>query len=109
MCGFMVKLRHLAPMPAQPYLGAMAETPIISELYKAKAIVEADLDAAVEAYMADPKTSQFLFAGGYSLDLMVAVRAQASARKLMKDPKSRPSLKRAVVRRAILLARPVKG
>ena len=87
----------------------MAETPTIGELYKVKAILGADLDAAVDAFMADPKTSQFMFAGGYSLDLMVAVRAQAAARKLMKDPESSLALKRSVVRRAILLARPSKA
>ena len=69
----------------------MAEEALtIGELYTAKIILADDLDAAVEAYMADPKTSQFTFAGGYSLDLMVAVRAQASARKLLKDPEARP-------------------
>ena len=88
----------------------MAEAALtIGELYKAKIILADDLDAAVEAYMADPKTSQFTFAGGYSLDLMVAVRAQASARKLLKDPEAGPGLKRSAVRRAILLARPLRA
>ena len=87
----------------------MTEALTIGELYKAKTILADDLDAAVEAYMADPKTPQFAFAGGYSLDLMLAVRAQASARKLLKDPEAGPALKRSAVRRAILLARPMKN
>ena len=87
----------------------MAGDPTVGELFKAKAIPEGDLDNAVEAYIADQKTSQFTFAGGYSVNLMMAVRAQPSARKLMKDPDSSDALKRAVVRRAILLSKPVKG
>ena len=87
----------------------MTIDPTFGDLYKAKAIVEADLEAAVDAFMADPKTSRFTFAGGYTFSLMMALRAQASARKLMKDPDSSDALKRAVIRRAILLARPVKA
>ncbi len=38
----------------------MAERPSTGELYKAKVVTEADLVAAVEAYMDDPTTSAFI-------------------------------------------------
>lgn len=95
--------------PGPPYLDALASELTFGDLDRAKAILEADRDSAVDAFMDDPKTPRFVFAGRYSLDLMVAVRAQGSARKLMKDPDSSDALKRAVVRRAILLSRPVKS
>ena len=91
------------------YLAVMADPQTIGELFKAKLILEAEMAAAVEAYFADPKTAQFVFAGGYSIDLMSAVRAQPSAKKLISDPDASEGLKRGAIRRAILLARPVKG
>ena len=87
----------------------MASDATFGDLYKAKAILDADLDAAVEAFMSDPKSPRFAFPSGYSLNFLVAMGGQASARRLMKDPDSSDALKRAVVRRAILLARPVTG
>ena len=39
----------------------MAENPTTGDLYKAKAILEADVVAAVDAFMADPTTTAFLF------------------------------------------------
>ena len=79
------------------------------DLYKAEVIIEADLGAAVEAYMPHPKTSRFGFASRSGLDVMVAVRTRASARKPMNDPVSGDASKRVGVRRAIPLAKPVKG
>ncbi|GJD96256.1 hypothetical protein [Methylobacterium iners] len=87
----------------------MAGPQTIGELYKARLILEAEVAAAVDAYMEDSKATTFVFAGGYSINLMWAVRAQPSAKKLINDPEASEGLKRAVVRKAILLARPVRG
>ncbi len=45
------------------------------ELYKAKTLTEGDIGAAVDAYMADPTTTAFLFGDGYRIDLAEAVRS----------------------------------
>ncbi|GJD97581.1 hypothetical protein OCOJLMKI_4813 [Methylobacterium iners] len=87
----------------------MAGPQTIGDLYKAELILEAEVAAAVDAYMDNPRTTTFVFAGGYSINLMAAVRAQPSAKKLINDPEASEGLKRAAVRKAILLARPVKG
>ena len=50
----------------------MAEKPTTGELYKAKTIFEADLEAAVEAVLAGRATDQHLLAGGYTIDLVAA-------------------------------------
>jgi hypothetical protein len=51
----------------------MAENPTIGELYKVKTILEADVFAAVDAFMADPTTTSFLFGDGYQIDTAEAV------------------------------------
>ncbi|MBX9934638.1 MAG: hypothetical protein K2Y56_24520 [Methylobacterium sp.] len=81
----------------------------VGDLYKAEAIVEADLDAAVEAYMSDPTISQFAIGAGYKLDLHAAVEASPFARVTMARDDASAHVKRTFVRLAILLARPVKG
>jgi hypothetical protein len=53
----------------------MAENPTTGELYKAKAILETDVVAAVDAFMVDPTTTLFVFGDGYRLDLAAAVRS----------------------------------
>ena len=87
----------------------MAENPTAGELYKAKAILEADVVAAVDAFMADPTLTTFLMGEGYALDLHAAVSDSPFALGLMANPDAKPSSKRSAIRTAILLARPVKA
>ena len=86
----------------------MAENPTTGELYKAKSILEADVVAAVDAFMADPSTTAFLFGDGYQIDLAASVSASTFATLVVKDGHATENLKRAAVRTAILLARPDK-
>ena len=76
------------------------------ELYKAKAIREADVQAAVDAYMADPATTAFLFGDGYQIDLAEAVSSHEWAKVTVANKDTTDHLRRAAVRTAILLARP---
>ncbi len=87
----------------------MASTnPTIGELFKAKAVTEADVAAAVDAFMADPTTTLFMLGEGYGVDLAAAVATQAWATREMANPEATEHLKRHAVRTAILLARPDK-
>ncbi|KQO69773.1 hypothetical protein [Methylobacterium sp. Leaf89] len=81
----------------------------IGELYKAKAILKADVAAAVDAYMADPTTTLFLFGDGYRIDLAGAVEGSRFASLVVKDVHAADHHKRVAVRTAILLARPEKA
>ncbi|KQP62797.1 hypothetical protein [Methylobacterium sp. Leaf112] len=88
----------------------MANAPqTTGELFKAKAVTEADIVAAVDAFMADPGTTAFLFGEGYRLDLAEAVRAHEWASVTTANEDATDHLKRAAVRTAILLARPEQG
>lgn len=86
----------------------MAENPTTSELYKAKSILEADVVAAVEAFMVDPTTTAFLFGDGYQIDLADAVSSHEWAKVTVANKDTTDHLRRAAVRTAILLARPDK-
>jgi hypothetical protein len=87
----------------------MAENPTTGELYKAKALTEEDVVAAVDAFMADPSTTAFLFGDGYQVDLPGSVAASSFATLVVKDGHATETHKRLAVRAAILLARPQKG
>lgn len=69
-------------------------------------MTEADIAAAVEAFIANPSTSAFLFGEGYRIDLAEAARAHEWASVTTANKDATDHLKRAAVRTAILLARP---
>lgn len=80
----------------------------VGELFKAKAILEADVEAATQAYLADPTTGAHPLGDGFRLDLAAAVGDYKRAPELQ-DLSLNPGQRRGIVRTAILLARPVKG
>ncbi|KQU17727.1 hypothetical protein ASG63_09565 [Methylobacterium sp. Leaf94] len=84
----------------------MAENPTTGDLYKAKTILEADVAAAVDAYMADPTSTAFLFGDGYRINLADAVSSHEWSKVTVANKDATEHLKRAAVRTAILLARP---
>ena len=87
----------------------MAETPTAGELFKAKAILEEDVRAAVDVFMADPSLTTLLMGEGYAIDLHAAVSASPFALGMLEDPEIKEASKRSTVRTAILLARPTKA
>jgi hypothetical protein len=87
----------------------MATDPTIGELFKQALILDADVHAAVNAYMADAETGVFPVGEGYGLDLGAAVDAHGPARKAVADPNASDTFKRSMVRAAIIMARPTKG
>jgi hypothetical protein len=85
----------------------MAEPQTFGELYKTKAILEDDLVAAVEAYIADQDMKR-VPVGSYAVDIVAAIEASPFAQGMLADPGVKEGSKRSAVRTAILLARPVK-
>jgi hypothetical protein len=72
-------------------------------------VIEDDLTAAVNAYLTDPSTTrQFPLGAAYTLNLIAAVRVHKYVGRTLDDPDASDSLKRAAVRKAILLAQPEK-
>ena len=87
----------------------MAERPTIRDLMQYGEITSAHLTAAVDTYCRAPQTMAYAISGKHVLDLAKAVRSSTEVRRILADETSPESAKRAAVRAAILLARPVKG
>lgn len=87
----------------------MASNPTVSDLLKSKVVTDAQVSAAVDAVLANPRTGPFELASGWVIDLTAAVKADRHAMATLKEPTAKPGSKRAAVRSAILLAHPVKA
>lgn len=83
--------------------------PTVGELRKAAEIADQEIDAAVDAYLANPKAEPFRFASGYVIDVAAAVYGYQPSKAAVTDPDRPAKFKRTMVRTAILLAHPVKG
>ncbi|GEL44627.1 hypothetical protein MEX01_52180 [Methylorubrum extorquens] len=83
--------------------------PTVGELFKAKAVTDDQVNAAVEAYLADPATGLVRLANGCRIDVAEAVEAHPFARATLSGENPTPSRKRKAIRAAILLARAQKA
>jgi hypothetical protein len=83
--------------------------PTVGELFKAKAVTDDEVNAAVEAYLSDLEAGIFPIADGYVVDVDAAVVKHLWASHVIANPESSPGLKRGAVRTAILLARAQKA
>ena len=86
----------------------MDTNPTVSDLFKSREVTDAQVSAAVDAVLDDPKTGRFELASGWAVDLTAAVKADRHATATLKEPTARPSSKRTAVKSAILMAYPVK-
>ncbi|MDH2313178.1 hypothetical protein [Methylobacterium brachiatum] len=85
----------------------MAANPTVSDLFKSKDVTDEEVDAAVDAVLADLATYAYPLAKGWTLDLVETIRTNERAAEALKTDKS--AWKRNMVRTAILLAHPVKA
>ena len=79
--------------------------PTVGELFKAKAVTDDEVNAAVDAFMRGADAGAHPIADGYSLDLATAVAGHGWASQVVANPESSPGLKRGAIRTAVLLAR----
>lgn len=85
----------------------MSNESYFSDLLKTKLIKEADLAAAVDAYMLDRSSGLFPLGDIHQVDLAAAVEASPYARYMLADPKIEEASKRAAVGTAILMDYPL--
>ncbi|MFC5552347.1 hypothetical protein [Methylobacterium iners] len=86
----------------------MPSDPTIGESFKVTATADIHLDA-VASFFADPTTSLFLMGQGYGVNLAAAVAASHFATEMAADQEEKLTSRRAAVRSAILLARPMRS
>ena len=77
--------------------------PTTGDPFKAKAVTDDELNAAVDVFMRDPTVSMFRFASGHTLDPAAAVKAHEPARAAVADPDRTEKFRRGMVRTAIQL------
>lgn len=87
----------------------MTEKLTILALLDLNLISEQEVDAATDAFMAEPMALPFVFKEGYRLNLAKAVRRHPGANDFVNRSGAGPLLKRPFVRAAILQARPDRG
>ncbi|UYW34503.1 hypothetical protein [Methylorubrum extorquens] len=83
--------------------------PTVGELFKAQAITDEQVNAAVEAYLKDPETRAYPIADGYVLDLAAAVAGHGWASSVVGSPEFSLGFKRGAVWTAVVLARAQKA
>lgn len=84
----------------------MAKRSMTLDLVATLDIVDDDVAAVVNAYMADPASGPVSFGEGYRIDPAAAVAAHPFACTLISQPWASMELRRAAVRAAIMLAQP---
>ena len=87
----------------------MSPAPITLDLFDSKAIVDDDVSVVVRAFVADPARAIFTIGEGWVVDVAAAVAAHPFAASVMHASWTGTDLRRAAVRAAVLLARPVKA
>ena len=80
-------------------------TPTIGELFKAKAVTDEAVNAAVDAVLAGKTSKPFPIAEGCTVDLADALARHPPSIRAVNDPDRPEKFRRTMARTAILLAR----
>jgi hypothetical protein len=88
------------------YMVAMAKLSMTLDLITTLDIIDDDVSAVVDAYLADPTSRTVAFGEGDRINPAAAVASHPFARTLTGQPWADEALRRAAVRAAILLAEP---
>ena len=89
-----------------PYSAAMTRRPMTLDLFDTFQVVDDDVTAVVDTYLAEPACGMVSFGEGFQLDPAAAVALHPFARILLHQPWTSADLRRAAVRAAIMLAQP---
>ena len=84
----------------------MAKRAMTLDLFATLDILDEDVAAAVDAYMADPTSGPVPIGEGYRIHPAAAVADHPFANTLIGQPWTSEELRRAAVRAAILMAQP---
>lgn len=84
----------------------MSKRPMILDLITTLDILDEDVAAVVDAYLADPTSGPVPIGEGYRIDLAAAVAEHPFANTLIGQPWTSAELRQAAVRAAILMAKP---
>ena len=86
----------------------MEPDPTASHLVTTGTISNADVEAAVTAYLAAPDPGIVPLSASYEVDITAAIAAHAFANKLLKSGRTGKAAFRSAIRRATLAARVIR-
>ena len=81
----------------------------VGDLRRKSDVTDEEIDAAADAYVANPKAASSRFASGHEVDVDAAVHAYSRSVEAVAKSDQTRMFKWTMVRTAILLAHPVKG
>ena len=87
----------------------MPRRPMTLDLFTTLDIVDDDVSAVVDAYLADPGLGTVAFGEGYRINSAAAVASHPFARTLIAQLWADARLRRAAIRAAVLLAEPERA
>ena len=85
------------------------EIPSVGDLRRKSEVSDDEIEAATAAYLADESAKPFAFKSGHTVDVAKAIEMHPQARALLADEKTKPGLRRTMVKTAVILGFPVQG
>ena len=85
------------------------EIPSVADLRRKSEISDDEIEAATAAYLADEAAKPFAFKSGHTIDVAKAIEMHPQAKTLLDDEKTKPGLRRTMVKTAVILGFPVQG
>ena len=85
------------------------EIPSVGDLRRKSEVSDEEIEAATAAYLADESAKPFAFKSGHTIDVAKAIEMHPQAKALLADEKTKPGLRRTMVKTAVILGFPVQG
>lgn len=85
------------------------EIPSVGDLRRKSEVSDNEIEAATAAYLADEGVKPFAFKSGHTIDVAKAIEMHPQAKALLADEKTKPGLRRTMVKTAVILGFPVQG
>jgi len=85
------------------------EIPSVADLRRKSEVSDEEIEAATAAYLADESAPPFAFKSGHTIDIAKAIEMHPQAKKVLADEATKPSLRRTMVKTAVIMGFPVQG
>ena len=85
------------------------EIPSVGDLRRKSEVSDEEIEAATAAYLKDGTAEPFTFKSGHTIDVAKAIEMHPQAKALLADEKTKPGLRRTMVKTAIILGFPVQA
>ena len=83
--------------------------PSVGDLRRKSEVSDDEIEAATAAYLADQSAKPYAFKSGHTIDVAKAIAMHPQAKAILADEKTKPGLRRTMVKTAVILGFPVQG